>query len=172
MEELYHIVTNFKLINKVKLGSKYFRVNLGLASHKENHAGDKVLNDTDKFAYFYNSQYKTVIYGQGHIGNIRFYTDHYIREDILAVYYNFEEFIIDWDFDLESKSGIDAMIGKSLKYVNEEYKNRIDEIERKRKQELEKKKQGNPELILTNPGGVTYEDLKEYMIKKNSNRKI
>ena len=112
MNEPFNIVTSFNIISEIKVGSKYFRVNLGLASTVESQkSGDRVLNDKDQFAYSYNNQYKTTIYAQGNIGNIRFYTDHYIKDDVLAVYYNLEEFVIPFDRNLVREKGIDAMIG-------------------------------------------------------------
>ena len=48
---------------------------------------------------FYNSVYNTIIYAQGNIGNIKLYTDHFIKDPVLAVYFgeNFEEFVFEWD---------------------------------------------------------------------------
>lgn len=171
MNEPFYIVTSFGIINEIKFGSKYFRVNLGLASTLESQkGGDRVLNDKDTFAFSYNTQYKTTIYAQGNIGNIKFYTDHYIKEDVLAVYYNLEEFVIPFDRNLVKEKGIDAMIGLVLKTVKEQYQSRLDEIEARKKAESEAVKVGNADLVSMNPGAVTYEDLKAYMEKKRTGR--
>lgn len=171
MNEPFHVVTNFSIINEIKAGSKYFRINLGLAATLESSkSGDRVLNDKDNFAFSYNNQYKTTIYAQGNIGNIKFYTDHYIKEDVLAVYYNLEEFIIPYDRNLVKEKGIDALIGLVLKTVKEEYQTRLDKIEEDKKAQADMKKTGNPDLVSVNPGAVTYEDLKAYLEKKRSGR--
>ena len=75
----YNIVTNYKVNQIFKSKSRYFRVSLGLSSTQESNSGDRVFSQKDDFAFFYNSQYQTTIFGQGNIGNIKFYTDHYIR---------------------------------------------------------------------------------------------
>lgn len=171
MNEPFNIVTSFNIISEVKVGSKYFRINLGLASTVESQkGGDRILNDKDQFAYSYNNQYKTTIYAQGNIGNIRFYTDHYIKEDVLAVYYNLEEFVIPYDRNLVKEKGIDAMIGLVLKTVKEQYQERQDKIEEERKAKLEVKIEAKPDIVHLNPGAVTYEDLKAYMEKKRAGR--
>lgn len=171
MNEAFNIVTSFSIISEIKLGSKYFRINLGLASTLESQkGGDRILNDKDQFAYSYNNQYLTTIYAQGNIGNIRFYTDHYIKEDVLAVYYNLEEFIIPFDRNLVKEKGIDAMIGSVLKTVKEQYQERQDKIEDEKKAKLEVKKEANPDIVQLNPGAVTYDDLKAYLEKKRAGR--
>ena len=87
-----NIVTNFQLITQIKT-SRYFRVSLGLIPTIEKN-GSRKYNDNDRFSFFYNNSYNTTIYGQGNVGNIKFYTDHYITDNVLAVYYdeNFEEY--------------------------------------------------------------------------------
>ena len=55
------------------------------------------LSNKDDFAFYYNNMYKTTIYAQGSIGNIKFYTDHFIKDDKVAFYYDKEEFIFDFD---------------------------------------------------------------------------
>ena len=169
MHESFNIVSNYDIISQIKSGSKYFVVNLGLASTFESKSGDRVLNDKDQFAYAYNTQYQTTIYAQGSIGNIRFYTDHYVKQNVLAVYYDLEEFIIPYDADLVREKGIDAMIGLVIKTVKEQYQARKDEIEAK-KAEPSEVKTGDADKVLINPGAVSYEDLKAYMEKKRSGR--
>jgi hypothetical protein len=79
--------------------SKFFRQNLGLVATVDKN-GRRVLNEKDKFSFFYNNQYRTTIYAQGNVGDIKFYGDHYIKDETFAVYYgeNFEEFIFKFDF--------------------------------------------------------------------------
>ena len=80
----YNMVTNSFVIQEIKK-CRYFKVNLGLASTIDRN-GNREFNTNDKFAYYYNSQYKTTIYAQGNVGDIKFYTDVFIQEPLLAVY--------------------------------------------------------------------------------------
>lgn len=171
MNDPFNFVTSFDIIKEIKNGSKYFVVNLGYSATVESKSGERTSSDKDQFSFFYNSQYETIIYGQGNIGNIRFYTDHYIKEDVIAVYYNFEEFIIPYNRKLVKESGIDAMIGEALKIAKDGYEDR--KIDANRKKEDQKNiKKGNKDIIYINPGAVRYEDLKAYLEKRKEDNKI
>ncbi len=60
-----------------------------------------------------NINYKTTIYAQGNIGDIKFYTDVYIKDPVMAIYIGneFEEFLIDVDFNLIKEKGTDSYLG-------------------------------------------------------------
>jgi hypothetical protein len=164
-----HIVTNFKIINEMKR-SNYFVVSLGLVPTVEKN-GSRSFNDKDKFSWFYNNRYKTTIYGQGNIGDIRFYTDHYIRDLTLAIYYgdNFEEFIFEFDSKIVAAKGIDFYIGHLIKEVEVKYEQMLKNNELKK---LEEKPKGVAEKVLNNPGAVSYQDLKAYLDEQRKNRTI
>lgn len=162
-----NIVTNFQLISKVKT-SQYFRVSLGLVATVEKN-GSRKYNASDKFSHFYNNFYNTTIYAQGNVGNIRFYTDHYITEPILAVYVgdNFEEFIFNFDEKLVKEKGMDFYLGHMLKEseIKYEEKRKNDELKK-----LEEKPAGNAEVVSKNPGAVSYADVQAYIEKKKQER--
>lgn len=165
MKKIYYIVTNLEIIKEFKK-SRYFRVNLGMSVTMEKN-GERILSDKDQFAASYNYQYKTSIYAQGMIGNIKFYIDHYIKEDKIAAYLELEEFVFDYDKNFIKEKGIDAYVGHILMKVDERY----EERKQKEKEEYEKKvnapaKVGDPEKLIKNPGAVTYEDIVEYMKRK------
>ena len=164
-----HIVTNFKIINLMKR-SGFFKVNLGLVATVEKN-GSRKYNDKDKFSLFYNTTYATTIYGQGNIGDIKFYTDHYINEEVLAVYYgdNYEEFIFNFDKELIIKKGVDFYMGHIIKEVETRYDEMIKNNELKK---LEEKPKGDPSKIFNNPGSVTYEDLKAYLEEERKKRQL
>jgi hypothetical protein len=163
---MLNVVTNFQILQEFKK-SKYFKVNLGLIPTVEKN-GTRKFNDTDQFAFSYNNNYNTTIYGQGNVGNVKFYTDHYITDPIFAVYTtDFEEFIFDFDRNMLRDKGIDLYIGYVLKTVEEEYDERLKANELRK---IEEKPKGNSENILSNPGNVNYEDLKEYLKNKNKDR--
>lgn len=163
---MLNIVTNYQILQEFKK-SKYYKVNLGIVPTIEKN-GTRKFNDNDQFSFNYNSNYNTTIYGQGNIGTIKFYTDHYITDPIIAVYsLDFEEFIFDFDPIMLREKGIDNYLGFIIKTVEEEYDARAAANELKKKEE---KPKGNAENIFSNPGNVNYEDLKEYLKNKNKER--
>lgn len=164
---MLYVVSSFYTVNEFKR-SRYFRQSLGLVATVDKN-GKRVLNDKDKFSFHYNSLYRTTIYGQGNVGDIKFYTDHYIKDETFAVYHgdNFEEFIFKFDFDIVKEKGIDFYLGHIIKEVEEKYEEKVKNDELKK---IEEKPAGNPEMVLQNPGAVTYEDLKAYLEKKQKER--
>jgi hypothetical protein len=164
----YNIVTNYKIITEIKK-CRYFKINLGLSATMESkNSEERLLNRNDQFGYYYNTQYKTTIYGQGNIGDIKFYTDHYIKEDVIAVYYNEEEFIYNFDFTMVKEKGIEIFLGHILKKLEADNEERVKNKEDK-KIEAEQKL-ANPDILSKSPGAVTYDDIKAYMQKKNAER--
>ena len=162
-----NIVTSTAVVNYFKK-SRFFRQNLGLVSTVEKNGG-RVFNDKDKFALHYNSIYRTTIFAQGNVGDIRFYVDFYVRGSQFAVYSgdNFEEFIYDFDANLFNQKGVDFYLGHIIKNTEERYEEMLKNNELKK---LEPKPLGNAEKVLRNPGDVNYEDLKAYINKRNAER--
>jgi len=158
----YNIVTNYKIVQSLKK-SRYFRVNLGLSSTQETNSGDRLYSQKDDFAYFYNTNYKTTIYGQGNIGDIFIYTDHYIKEDKIAFYFGKEEFIFDFDEKIINEKGVDFYLGHLIKTIETEHQERL--IKKQETIEEQKKEVGDANKIFDNPGNVKYADLKAYMEK-------
>jgi hypothetical protein len=162
-----NIVSGIQSMNYFKQ-SRYFRQNLGIVSTVDRN-GKRILNEKDKFSFYYNSQYRTTIYGQGNVGDIKFYLDHYIKDTQFAVYYgdNFEEFLFNLNIEIIKEKGIDFYIGSIIKEVEEKYEEKIKNDELKK---LEPKPDGNPNMIFQNPGSVTYADLKAYLENKQKER--
>jgi len=162
-----NIVCSYQIAQEFKR-SKYFRQNLGLVSTLDK-SGRRVVNDADKFAIHYNSIYKTTIYAQGNVGDIRFYVDHYIKDNTFAAFIgqNFEEFIYQYDPEFVRKKNIDSYIGFLLKDAEDKYDEKVKNDELKK---IEPKPDGNPENILKNPGAVSYADLRAYLEKRNKER--
>lgn len=160
------IVSSFQTLQEFKK-SRYFRVSLGLVPTIEKN-GSRVYNDKDKFAKFYNMQYNTTIYGQGNVGDIKFYVDHYIKDKSFAVYTDdLQEFLFELDNLLVRDKGIEFYLGYILKTVEEEYDERVKANEIKK---IEDKPIGVSDKIFSNPGNVNYEDLKAYLAQKNKSR--
>jgi hypothetical protein len=160
------IVSNFQVLQNFKK-SRYFRVSLGLVPTVEKN-GSRVYNDKDRFAKFYNIQYNTTIYGQGNVGDIKFYVDHYIKDSSFAVYTeDFQEFLFQLDTLLIRDKGIEFYLGHILKTTEEQYDERVKANELKK---IEEKPTGFAEKIFSNPGNVNYEDLKAYLAEQNKKR--
>jgi len=163
----YNVVTNSVVMQEVKR-CRYFKTNLGLASTVDKN-GNREFNDRDKFAYYYNTQYRTTIYAQGNVGDIKFYVDVFIKEPLIAVYVGpeHEEFIINVDFELIKEKGIDFYLGHILKKVEDEHEERVKASAEKK---VETKPTGNADLVKMNPGSVRYEDLKAFLEQQNAQR--
>lgn len=163
---MLNIVTNYQILQEFKK-SQYFKVNLGLIPTVEKN-GTRKFNADDQFAFSYNNNYNTTIYGQGNIGTIKLYTDHYITDPIFVVYTtDFEEFIFDFDKIMLRDKGIDKYLGFIIKTTEEQYDERVNANALRK---AEEKPKGNAENIFVNPGNVNYEDLKEYLKNKNKER--
>jgi hypothetical protein len=162
---MYNVVTKPTLIQELKK-SKYYKQSLGLIPTVEKN-GERVFNEKDEFNYFYSTRYNTTIYRQGTIGDITFYIDYYIHEDLMAFYLNTEEFIFNYDWNIVRQKGVDFFIGSILKKIETEESEKAKEAKEKK---IEIKKEANPEKVFANPGAVTYEDLKAYMAQKNQGR--
>jgi len=161
-----NIVSSYNISLEFKR-SRYYRQSLGLVATVEKN-GSRVFNDKDQFSKFYNQSYRTTIYAQGSVGDIRFYVDHMIHDDNFAVYVGetFEEFINTFDRNLVSEKGIDFYLGYLLKSADEAYDEKVknDQLNKIERED------GNADKVLLNPGNVTYEDLKAYMEKKQAER--
>ena len=162
---MYNVVTNSEVIKEIKK-CRYFKTNLGIVSTVDK-SGDRVLNDKDKFSYFYNSQYKTTIYMQGNIGDIVFYVDHYVKSNQMAFYYNTEEFLFELDKPMIKEKGVEFFLGHIIKNLETQHQDRITEAKNK---QIETKREADPSLIQKSPGSVSYEDIKAYLDQKNKNR--
>jgi len=163
---MLNIVSSYQTLQEFKK-SRYFRVSLGLVPTVEKN-GSRVFNDKDRFAKFYNMQYNTTIYGQGNVGDIKFYVDHYIRDSSFAVYSDdFQEFLFQLDPLMIREKGIEFYLGHILKNTEEEYDERVKMNELKK---IEEKPVGVAEKVFSNPGNVNYEDLKAYLAEKNKSR--
>ena len=170
----YNIVTNYRVNQLIRYGSKYYTVKLGLTTTKIDQAGERQPNVDDQFAYVYGQYYKSFIHSQGYIGNIRFYTDHQIKDDVLIFYYDREEFIFEWDKSKIKEKGVDFFLGSCIKKIETDYQDRVQkakEAEKKAKEEKEETAyQGNAEKIFQSPGRVSYDDLKAYLQKQREER--
>lgn len=166
----FYIVTARQTIDNVFKRCKYFRSNLGIVSTVDKN-GSRKLNDKDKFAFYFNSLYKTTIYASGNVGDVKFYYDIYINDKSIGVYIgddgSYDEFIFEYDKSLKEEKGIDNYIGYLLKESETEYEKRREEEKIKREAP---KPSGNSQKLSLNPGNVTYDDIIAYKKSKNKKR--
>lgn len=165
----FYIVTGRHTVEKFKR-SNFFKTNLGMVSTIDKNGG-RVLSDKDRFAFYFNSLYKTTIYGSGNVGDVKFYYDVYITDDSIGVYIgdgeNYDEFIFKYDESLVNEKGINNYIGYLLKESETEY---ADRLEKENIKKSEPKIIGDPNKVITNPGNVTYEDILAYKQLQNQKR--
>lgn len=166
---MYNFVSNLGFKTDLKK-SKYFKLSLGVSSTKIDRTGERVLNQEDEFAYFWNDKYKTPIYKQGSIGDILFYTDHYMPQDDIYVITNNEVTIIKIDRILIRDKGIDFYLGHIIKNIETESKEKSMLTKPTHNQVNNVGTKPNPDTIIKSPGSVKYEDLKAYIEKKREER--
>jgi hypothetical protein len=163
---MYNVVTGISTIQEIKK-CKYFKTKLGLASTKIERSGERVPNTDDEFSFFYNEKYRTPVYMQGTIGDINFYTDHYITDNSIYIFHVKEEFIFQYDRNMVREKGIEFYLGHLLKQIETENN---DRIQRSKEDKINTKREANPDILTKSPGAVTYDDIKAYMEKKNKER--
>ena len=163
---MLYVVSKYQTIQEFRR-STYFKTNFVLVEKKKKN-GKRTFNPDDTFSFSYNQNYNTTILGQGNVGNIKFYVDHAISNHTFAVYTSdHEEFIFDLDKRKITEKGIDFYLGFIIKTVEEEYEERIKNNQLKKIEEIPL---GNANAVFTNPGNVSYEDLKAYLKNKDKNR--
>lgn len=156
---MYNFVSSH-LINQEFKKSKYYKTNLGRAlTVKENDKRVFRLNDDDIFVKFYLQKYQAVIYSEGTIGQINFLVDHYIKGNIIIVFYKEKDFLFEHNPNLLKSKGVDGYIGSFIEEIETKY---LEEIENASEIDLEDISNGNSENIMSNPGAVSYEDIKKY----------
>ncbi len=159
---MYNFVSNLGFKSEL-MKSKYFKTSLGVASSKIDRSGERVVNQDDEFAFFWNDKYKTPVYKQGTIGDINFYTDHYMKIDEVYVVHKKQVSIFKIEPSIIKENGIDFYLGHILKKMAAEDQNKVDSNE-------QEKKEADPNLITMSPGSVKYDDLKAYLDKRNKER--
>lgn len=155
----FNIVTNYNIIQQIKLKSKYFKVNLGQSLTVESVSGERERNTKDQFNFVYNRHYSRMALKHGFIGDVNFYNDSLIKENVLQLYIDNEEFFIPWDTKTIMEMGFDAWLGKILKENTEKF----EEMRANQKEEIIEEKKGDSRKVLLSPGSVTYDDMKAYL---------
>jgi hypothetical protein len=160
----YYVVSNNKIITDLARSS-VFKTDLGFSSTLPNPNGMRKINGNDEFAASYNTFYKTTISKKGRVADIHFYIDGGINENVLAFYKNYEEFIYEYNPNYIRDFGIDSYIVHLLKKVDQDYVIRTKK-DSPVQEEVVVKPQGNSDILVKNPGAVTYADLAKYLEEK------
>lgn len=168
----FNIVTTDEVCRFFRTQSRHFKTDLGQAITLDSRTGERLMNENDPFAHFYNSRYNTGILSKGCIGDIKFYVDLYIQDQVVAFYWDQDEFIFNLDQDTITKKGVDFYLGSLLKKVHElqEERKAKKEEEKLRENENGKTKIGDPSKLKTNPWDVRYEDVVAYLQKQREDR--
>ncbi len=166
---MFNFVASQRTITKIKQGSKYFTPYLGMAFTTEDKDGRKFrINDKEKFAKGYFDRTGRMAYSQGKIGSINFFVDHYITDNLVLCYYNDEEVSFEFLESSVREKGVDAYLGSIIKKVESIYAEEVTEKKEAMTERDIDKMPGDANKLFTNPGQVTYDDIKKYMqLKKN-----
>lgn len=158
---MYNFVANLNISHCFKK-SKYFKVNLGssISAVDKNNNRRFNINDRDTFVKFYYEKHKIIVQSVGNIGTVNFFTDHYIKDDIIVVYYNDNEFVFKHEWRLLESKGIDAYLGSLIKEIEVKYASEIKDS--KPLSETVKKDEGNAEKVFLNPGAVSWKDIEAF----------
>ena len=160
----YYIVSNNRIITELAKSS-VFKIDLGFSATLPTTNGFRKVNENDEFAASYNSFYKTSLSKKGKIGDIHFYIDNYINENVMACYKNYEEFIYEFNPNYIKDFGVDSYIGHLLKKTDQDYQERTKKEIPIEENKVTKPK-GNADILTKNPGAVTYADLAKYLEEK------
>jgi hypothetical protein len=151
--------------------SKYWQHDLGRKVTNDNGGSRKFdIGDDQPFTKNYYIKYRSLLHMSGRIGEtLNFYTDHSIRENFIIVFNREESFLFEYDDTFVKENGVDAYIGLIIKDIEEKYLNKTSSHQSKANSEKGESTDNiydNP--VVSNPSSATYEDLKEYLKRKNS----
>lgn len=167
---MYNFVANKKVIDSFK-SSEYFQKSLGRATSTDRGKKDGrqfKINDADVFTKFFFDKYRIALFTEGSMGDINFFTNHYLTDQI-AVYYNDAEFVFEHNPDLFRKKGVHGYIGSFIKEIETKY---IEEIKHTGSLIEAVVEKPDPNKIYNNPGQVRYEDLMAYLEVQKNKKKL
>lgn len=163
---MYNFVAKKSIIDSFK-GSKYFKVNLGhsLSVNKDGLRKFQI-NDKDKFAKFYHNKYRIALLSEGNIGQLNFFSDYYIDEDIIVVFFDDKDFVFVHEPKTMRDKGIDAYLGSLIKEIETKYEEELAKAGSNIDSELSSQESGDANKLINNPGSVTWEDIQAHIKRK------
>jgi len=170
---MYNFVTNTRVTPFVK-GSKYFKLNLGKALTFNAGSDRRVnINEQEPFIKHYAEKYGVALQSEGSIGSINFYTNFYIDNDVICVYFKDQEFTFDFNPNFKADKGsIDSYLGSIIKQVEEFLGDDLNKKPAMNKEYPLDDKIGDPDMVLNNPGMASYDDILAYMRQKQNKNRI
>lgn len=165
---MYSFVSSHMISQEFKKSNLY-KVNLGRAlSVKKDERRVFRINNEDTFIKFYLDKYRSVIYSEGSIGKVNFFTDHHINGDIIMVFYNERDFIFSHNPILLKSKGINGYIGSFIEEIETNYMEEIEDTPEVRSGDPIV---GNAENLFNSPGAVSYEDIQKFVSKNGPIRR-
>lgn len=155
---MYNVVCHPQVINFFKK-SKYFKTELGYSLTLFNEKKNNIeFNKHNEFGLFYKDKKKSICQKEGNVGPVDFYVDYYLKNNTISVWFKDTEFDFEFSLNEFKSKGVDNYLGDILNSVKES---------NTKAEKIKINEKPNPEKVFTNPGEVTYNDLKEYYKNKN-----
>jgi hypothetical protein len=161
MKHTWNITGTKKFVDKLKQ-SKYYKQSLGQSLTVEKNGGRKMRQDVFTSWYYKNS--KALIFKQGEIGNIHFYIDYYLKEDVVGFFLQNDldkhQYAINWEEEEIEENGIDNWLSNKLKEIDEQI------LESDLNKENKDNIIGDENKLQMNPGSVNWKDIEAFYKKK------
>ena len=120
-----------------------------------------------EFPDFYFDKFNKIPFASGNIGSINFFTDHYITDNNILVYYKEREFMFEFtDNSLKEKS-MDDYLGSIVNKIETVYLEQEEQV-RELSQEEQERLPGDANKLFSDPGNVNYADVLKYLKQKRS----
>ena len=160
----WNIVTTKGNIIKIKRASKFFKQDLGKSlTTIDIDSGGRKIREKEFTEWYYNN-IGVLIYKEGKIGILNFYSDYYLKKNILGLFKGEHNFMFEFDENKIRETDMDTWLGSIIKESDEE----ISKIEgnSEDKSDEDKNDKANAERVIIDPGSATWEDIKKHYNKK------
>lgn len=145
--------------------SNYFSKDLGKSFMNDDNS-NKSLRD-NSFTTWYYKKTNALIFKQGTIGNINFYIDYYLQKPIIGFFLESKEdthqYAIDLDVDDIKQKGVDVWLGENLQQLDNQVS--YEKQKTTQKEGIENLDEGDPDMVLKNPGEASWKDIQAYYKK-------
>jgi hypothetical protein len=163
---MYNFVAKKQIIDSFKK-SKHFKMNLGHSMSVDDKGQRKFrINDKDKFAKFYFNKYRIQLFSEGNIGQLNFFSDYYIEDDIVVVFFDDKDFVFVHEPHTMKDKGVDSYLGSIIKEIETKYEEEIAGAGGNVDSATANKSGGNADNLVNNPGSVTWEDIQAHIQRK------
>lgn len=163
---MYNFVAKKSIIDSFK-GSKFFKVNLGhsLSVSKDGQRKFRI-NDKDKFTKFYHDKYRIALLSEGNIGQLNFFSDYYIDEEIIVVFFDDKDFVFIHEPITMRNKGVDVYLGSLIKEIETKYEKELANAGSNISDIYKNQEQGDADKLTKAPGSVTWDDIEAFMKSK------